>query len=54
MFIITNKATGETIIFPTPEGGQTDIDALPCSVLTKDEINEYLMFHKKLKKKIKK
>lgn len=53
MLEIVNRKTGETIIFPTPEGGPVDIDTLPLGdPLTEEEMLKWFEFHKKKKSKL--
>jgi len=45
-FTIIFKETGEEFTFPTPSGGQVEIDSLPCGDIEID-INEYFETKKK-------
>jgi hypothetical protein len=53
MFIFTLKATGETIILPTPSDSneQTKIDMLPPYNSSSEDDIEYMKFHSKRLKK---
>jgi hypothetical protein len=47
MFSFTLKETGETFVFPTPDGCPVSIDALPKGEpMTEEQIKEYLDFKK--------
>lgn len=52
MFIFTWKETGETIVFPTPDDKECEIEPLPKDWKRDLEMDkEWLEFHKEKKKR---